>query len=491
MEHVDAVRMREEAIPLAVDLDHTLLRTDTLFECVALLLRRAPLQLLRVIAAALRGRAAMKQALAELAAPEIASLPANDAFVEWLAAEHAGGRRLILATAADRRIAEAVRERFPFFADVLASDGATNLKGRHKADALAAACPEGFGYAGDSRADLPVWRRATTCVLVGASPGLARQVRALGRTEAEFEGKRFERRAVPGALRLHQWAKNALVFVPLVLGARLGRGDALLRTVLAFGAISLLASATYIVNDLLDLLADRLHWSKRRRALASGHVPLAYALAAVPVGIGAALALGALVNAGTLAVLVAYLALTLAYSLRLKAVPVVDVAALAALYTLRLGLGIAASGVPLSEWLLAVSMLLFLSLGLAKRFTEIERLALRSERQDVAIPSRGYRVGDGPFVLALGSAAAMAAVALLVVYVGEEALATGAYRWPAALWSLPVIVFLWLARLWLLASRGQMHDDPIAFALRDRQSLGHAGALGLAVLAGLHGMPFA
>jgi 4-hydroxybenzoate polyprenyltransferase len=281
------------------------------------------------------------------------------------------------------------------------------------------------------------------------------------------------------SLRLHQWAKNLLIFVPLVLAGKIHSTEAWAACTLGFVAFGVLASATYILNDLKDIPFDRLHWSKRDRPLANGDMPVIVALVAVPVGVLSSLAIAASVALGAALILVAYGLLTITYSYRLKRVPMLDVLALAALFTLRLVFGAYLAKVAASPWLLVFSMFVFMSLSLAKRHTEVGRSgALGREK----VNGRGYVAKDAPLLFGLGLATAVAAVFILILYLINEAFSAAFYKSPLLLWSLPALLFLWLSHFWLLAGRDQLDDDPLRFAVTDKTSLALAAAMVLAFL---------
>ncbi len=269
-------------------------------------------------------------------------------------------------------------------------------------------------------------------------------------------------------MRLHQWAKNLLVFVPLILAGQIQNVGGWIDCLLGFMALGLLASSTYLLNDVLDLESDRRHWSKRGRALARGDLPVPVAIAVGAVGILGSFAIAATINSHATFVLVVYAASTAAYSLGLKRVPVLDVFVLAFLFTLRLVYGIYLADVAASPWLLAFSMFLFMSLSLAKRQTELRRSAILGRDR---LDGRGYIAADIPFVFGLGIAAAAGAVLILALYIIHEASGAGFYRSPLLLWSMPAIMFLWLGRVWLLAGRNALDDDPLWFAVRDGVSV--------------------
>lgn len=277
-----------------------------------------------------------------------------------------------------------------------------------------------------------------------------------------------------GGLRPHQWAKNALIFVPLVLGGKAMDPIAWRQALVAFLAFSLLASATYLVNDILDARDDRIHWSKKHRPIANGELSVASARLLVLLCGLSALALGFAVGIRCIAMLALYLILSLSYSIWLKREPIVDVFILAALFTMRLAVGVVVTDVAFSPWLFVFSMFIFLSLSLAKRQTEITRMVIHGHD---ATPGRGYRSSDAPFVLATGVATMMATVLIMVIYLIEDAFPKGFYTHPGFLWGFAIVIFLWLGRIWLKCHRGQLHDDPVVFALKDRVSLFYAAAM--------------
>jgi len=467
-------------VPIVVDLDGTLIRSDLLVESALALLRRAPLAAWRLPLWLARGRAALKEELARRAPPDPATLPYDEALLAWLRARHAEGRRIVLATAADGALARAVAAHLGLFDEVLASDGRINLKGEAKAEALRARFPGGFVYCGDAPPDLAVWRAATGAVPVGVAAGLRARIEAP--VVAEFPRARPSLELWLRALRAHQWSKNLLVLAPLFLSHHYSDAGAWAAVLLGMAALCLLASGTYLLNDLLDLPADRAHRSKRRRPLASGLLPVRAALAAAPVLVGLGLGLAALLGVAPLLAVLAYLALTLLYSLRLKREPMLDVGCIAALFTLRLALGVVLAGAEFSAWLMSFSGLLFFSLALAKRHTECVAVAARGAEE---VPGRGWRGSDAPVTLALGAGATVAAVMIFLVYLTLDAAPAGLYRDPEALWGIAALMLLWCGRVWLLANRGQMHDDPVAFAVRDRLSLIYGALAALCFLVAL------
>jgi 4-hydroxybenzoate polyprenyltransferase/phosphoserine phosphatase len=452
-------------LPLCADLDGTLLRTDTLHESIALLLRHKPWLASLLPLWLLKGKAWMKRRVAAEVLPDATLLPAHEAFVEFLKAEHAKGRRLLLVTAADARIAEVVAKRFGLFEEALASDGVTNLSGSRKASALVERFGKGgFAYAGNSWKDLPVWREAGEGIVVNASAVLERAARKATSVTSVFPPAGSKTIAFFRAVRPRQWLKNLLVFVPALTGHTIGDQAVLSAAVIAFVAFSLAASSAYLVNDALDAEADRRHPDKRNRPTASGDLsPLTALLTPVPL-LAASLAFAWLLPNGFGAVLLLYAALTLGYSLFLKRFAIADVSTLACLYTIRIVAGGIATATPISSWLLAFSMFLFFSLALAKRCGELH--VLREEGDKVS--GRGYRVDDRPQLLQLGVTSGYMAVLVFTLYINSTSVAA-LYRMPTLLWGIAFILFYWISRLWLLAHRGRIREEPLEFALRDPQ----------------------
>lgn len=459
------------ASPLVVDMDRTLLRGDTLFETIVAHAFARPAPLLVAFLGVLKGRAELKRRLADVGLPDVETLPLNDQFFEYLKGEKARGRALHLATAADRRVAEAVAARVALFDSVEATERGRNLKGAEKAAALKKRFPQGFAYAGDSSADLAVWRVSERAVPVGVSKSVAGDLKD-GRVEieAEFPSKaKATLKEWRCALRIHQWAKNLLIFAPLFLGHIFDDITAVARVILGFFIMGVVASGTYLVNDLADLSADRRHTTKRNRPFASGDIPVEAGLAAAPAMIAAGLAAAFALAPAFGFSLVAYLMLTLAYSFGVKRAAMLDVLVLGALYALRLLMGVAILGTYLSPWLIAFSFFFFYSMSLAKRHVEL--INAKDAAPSEKLPGRGYRPADWPLTLAMGAASTMASIIVVVLYLTNEAFPSGLYTSPAWLWTAPILLSLWTQRIWLLAQRGELDDDPVAFALGDRVSL--------------------
>lgn len=461
--------------PLAVDLDGTLIRTDLLHETTLLLVRQRPLSLLSVPSWLARGKAWMKQRIAEQVQPDYARLPYAPDLLEWLQLERARGRRLVLCTASDARLAQGVAEHLQLFDEVMASDGQTNLSSHSKALALVERFGErGFDYAGNSSDDVEVWRQARAAVVVAASPSVAQAAAEVGRVEREFPGPRPALRTWLKALRLHQWLKNLLVFLPLMGAFRFDSG-VLGAALLAFFAYGLCASSVYVLNDLMDLDNDRAHPRKRLRPFASGLISVPRGLAVMLLLLGGSALLALQLPVAFQLALCVYYALTLAYTFFLKRRVLVDCVTLGMLYTLRIVAGVAATGLPHSFWFLAFPLFLFLSLAFVKRYSELQAM-IGLGRNDTA--GRGYLASDAPLVMAMGVASGFCAVLLLALYLNSEAVVKN-YTHPERLWlTLPVVLY-WISRMWMQAQRGHLSDDPVVFAVKDRYSLACAVLFGL------------
>jgi 4-hydroxybenzoate polyprenyltransferase/phosphoserine phosphatase len=458
--------------PLVVDLDGTLIRTDLLYESFFSSITKGLAHHRATIGALLHGKASLKAYLAGVSGIDYSLLPFNPAVLELIRAEKSRGRRIYLATASDRRHADAVAGHLGLFDGVFASDGVINLSGRTKALQLVDAFGEhGFDYVGNDHVDLAIWKHSRQAYIVGNSAGLLRKVESLGRPVESIDKSTSSFRTWRKALRVHQYAKNVLVFVALVT-AHAYTLHAMKNALLAFVAFSLCASSVYLLNDLVDLTADRQHPSKKNRPFASGTLPLLHGLVAIPILLVLAFVCAAAASLPLVITLCVYFALTLAYSLRLKRKLMVDVVVLAMLYTARVIAGAAALPVVPSEWLLAFSMFVFTCLALVKRYTE---LAMRIDKDLPDPTNRNYRLVDLPIVGALAAASGFNAVTIFALYVSSAAVKE-AYPHPELLWLICPILLYWLGRVVLLAHRRVIDDDPILFALRDRISV-MSGAL--------------
>lgn len=461
---------------LCVDLDGTLLRSDSLYESFLLLIRQDFLAALRILVLALGSRARFKQALAVAIIPDPQELSLDERVLDVLRAS--GDTRRVLVTAADENVAAAFAQHVGLFDEVIASDGRTNLGGRDKARVLVERYGEKcFDYMGNTRADLHVWRHARRGWVVNAPPSLARQAADVTDVVAYWPVQRSASFAWVRALRMHQWLKNLLVFLPLLAAHRVLDVSAFMQSVLAFLAFGLCASSVYILNDLLDLQSDRQHPRKRRRPFASADIPILHGMLAAPALLGGAFIVAWLAGPLFALALAAYWLTTFAYSFWLKRIAMLDVTILAGLYTSRIIAGALAVDVPLSFWMLAFSMFLFFSLATLKRLVEIRAMTVTGIE---SLPGRAYLAADLGLLQALGVGSGVVAVLVLALYINSpESLEL--YRRPDMLWLLCPVLLYWISHIWLLANRGVVHDDPVVFAATDRVSLAVA-AVGLSVL---------
>lgn len=454
--------------PLVVDLDGTLVKTNLLFEGLLALLKRNPLYLVAVLLWLIKGKAYLKRQIARRVQLDVATLPYHVELLEALECARDEGRQLVLATAADERLAHRVADHLQLFDAVLASDGETNLSGRDKRDRLVAEFGEqGFDYAGNSRPDLAVWAASRQAVVVNAERGVLRAGLQVARIGEVYENRIGRLKSYVRALRLHQWFKNLLLFVPLLTVAQGYDAALLAQAALAFLAFGLCASSVYILNDLLDLADDRQHPHKRQRPFAAGDLPLLAGLILIPILLAFSALISLFLPVAFLRILTGYYALTLAYSFYFKRIAFLDVTLLAGLYTTRMIAGCAAVTVGLSVWLLGASMLLFLSLALIKRYAELVHMRRMYGRQAKA---RSYRASDGKMLAVLGGVCGYVAVFVfaLALYHGDPAQAL--LHRHKLVWLLGPFLLYWITHMWRSALCGGMHDDPVVFVLQDRVS---------------------
>jgi len=463
---------------LCVDLDFTLITTDSLWECAGLLLRRRPWALPTVVLSLLRGRIQFERAVVAKELLDPKSLPYRQDLLAALRKAHRVGRKLVLTTTATQARAQTVAEYLGLFNTVHASNDSRMLKAPDMRDVLVSAYGEkGFDYIGGANADATIIQSAKMVYLVGTTSGTSASARRYDHVTV-LSRRPSIARALVKQLRPHQWAKNALLLLPIMLAPTVPGLQGIARALLAVVTFSLCASAGYVFNDLLDIEADRQHPSKHDRPFASGALPV---VAGPPVFLGLmGLSFGLswfYLPQAFLIMLGLYFIGTLSYSLFLKRLLMIDVLVLAGLYTHRVLSGGIASGVKVSTWLLGFSMFLFTSLAFAKRYVELR--ALKGESQ---VKNRGYFRTDVEIVSSMGTASGCIAALVFMLYVDSAKVRVN-YREPALLWLVLPILLYWLGRIWLLAGRGQMRDDPVKFALRDKVSLACAAAIALVAAA--------
>lgn len=466
----------EKSIPLCVDLDGTLVKIDTLHQALFLLLRRDPISLLKIPGWILKGKAFLKDQVMQRVELDADALPYNTKLLAWLKKEHAAGRKLILATASNYRTADAVAGHLGIFSDVLASNQNTNLRHNRKLTAIQEQFPK-FGYAGNDAADFPIWDAADEVILANPSKSATKGYAI--RADHIFLERRPKGRMIIKAIRCQQWLKNLLIFSPMLLAHQFTDLGNLLSATIAFFSFSLAASSIYVLNDLFDLSADQHHPRKRKRPFASGDLPIASGAVIAPLLVIGSLSLSLFLPTPFLITLLVYFVITTAYSWRVKQMPIADVLTLAVLYSMRIIAGSFATGTIASGWFIEFAIFLFLSLAIVKRVSELKEIK-DSETEVQTLRERGYQVDDLPLLLGFGTAAGYIAVFVFTMYLGSDKVLE-LYTYPRLLWVFCPLLLYWITRIWHLAWRGKMDDDPLAFAARDPQTF-VVGAIGLATL---------
>lgn len=460
--------MAPNDIPLCVDLDGTLVKTDTLWESLLLLVKEHPKQLLHLPQWLLKGKAYTKQKIAEIIQPDPKTLPYCDELLEHLRAEHAKGRTLILATGANHLIAKHIAAHVGLFSDVIASDDTQNMSGHTKQQELVRRYGhKGFEYAGNGAVDIPVWQAAHRGIVVRAPRTVERAAAQATTIHTVVPTQEKVTASFISAMRPYQWIKNVLIFVPLIMAHQINHGTLLFQAVIAFISFSVGASALYIINDLLDLPSDRHHHTKRYRTLAAGNLPLDKAIVGVIVLLIISFALALTLPISFLGVLILYMLGSSLYSFYFKRIMLLDVFVLSSLYTVRLIAGSHATHIVLSFWLLAFSIFFFLSLALIKRSAELVNAQAQGKTD---IKGRGYVPQDLQLLISLGTASGYLSTLVLALYINSNEI-TRLYTYPFLLWLLCPIMLYWISRLWIKTYRGGLHEDPIIFAFRDKVSL--------------------
>ena len=456
------------SLPLCIDLDGTLIQTDSLWESCLRLISQNPFMLFLLPLWLFCGKAGFKDKVSESIVLAPSSLPFNARLLKYLTQQRLHNRYLVLVTAANEKVAETIAAHLNIFDEILASDKVNNLSGKNKADALVEKYGEkGFVYAGNANVDLDVWQHAAAAIVVNGSDSLTQKAKQVTKIEEIFPKEhKTSLKVILKAIRVHQWAKNMLIFTALVLSHNWFNIEALVLSLFAFFSFSFSASSIYLINDLIDLEADRKHRTKRNRPLAAGTLSIQSAILLIPILLSLSFFFASKINIDFIIILSIYLILTTTYSLYLKPLALLDVITLTSLYTIRIVAGAIAINVPLSYWLLAFSMFIFLSLALIKRFSELKNLVQQGETNSV---SRGYHTDDLPAISLFGISSGYIAVLVLVFYT-HDLQADTLYSNPDWLWFVAVVVLYWISRMWLLAFRGQMNEDPVLFAIRDRNS---------------------
>ena len=453
---------------IAVDLDGTLTLTDTFHESVLALARNKPLMLFMLPFWLAKGVAYLKLKVAENSMLDVTTLPYNLTFIDWLKEQKTSGKTLMLCTAANKLVARNVCRHFDLFDDFIASDEYTNLKSTNKRKALEDKYGEyGYDYAGNSCADLEVWAGAAQAIVVNASATVLTKASKVASVSKTFSSENPSLSDWLKALRVYQWLKNLLLFVPLLAAIQFGNFQSLATLSLAFISFSLCASSVYIINDLLDLESDRHHPRKKNRPFSSAKLPISLGVVIALILIGSSFTLGAIVGENFLLILFLYFLITIAYSLVLKRLILIDCLTLSTLYTVRVIAGAKAVSVSLSFWLLTFSMFIFLSLALLKRYGELN---VKKQEGKISVHGRGYIVSDALLLQTLGVSSGYISALVIALYVQSKDTVSLYIQPSAILLVIPILLF-WVSWVWLKAERGEMDDDPIVFAAKDKASL--------------------
>ena len=459
--------MAKQKNVVVVDLDETLLKSDILYESFLSAVANDWRNIFKSLSVLLwHGKPTLKKFLSKKSNLDLNTLPFDKQILYYIEKCKAKGCHLALVTATNHHLAKLIAEKLGLFDEVYGSDDKTNLKGAKKADFLVSKYgTNNFTYLGDSYSDLPVWRVAKNIVLVNGSTRLLNKARKLGKEIEHLETSKRSLASLFISLRPHQWVKNLLLFLP-VIAAHSFETVTVLQSLIAFVSFCFLASSVYILNDMLDLKADRLHPRKKLRPFASGTIPLKYGALSAIILIVLGMMLASILNTKFFLMLLIYFILTTSYSLRLKQIMVLDICILAGLYTLRIFAGALATDIELSVWLLAFSLFFFLSLAGIKRQAELVDLIDRSE---TVVEGRGYNIVDLPVIRTLALSSGYISVLVLALYLNSSSTQT-LYTFPEALWAICFILIYWITRIAVITNRGGMNDDPIVFAFKDKLS---------------------
>jgi 4-hydroxybenzoate polyprenyltransferase len=456
---------------LVVDLDGTLVLTDMLFESLILFIKFRSYRILFLLMHLLRGKVEFKNFISNEIEGllNVKSLPYNQKLIKWIYDQKKNGAKVFLATATHESIAKKIGLHLKLFDGIFATKN-INLKGLVKKDCLISAFgKKGYEYVGNAKSDLPVWESSSICYIVAPELGVLRAAQKINKVEIIFNSRSSYFFNLISSLRAHQWTKNILIFVPLFASHNFFDLHLLSQSVIAFLTFGLCASSAYLTNDLLDLQEDRLHATKRLRPIASGQFPIFHAFMLVPILLSISFCISALLLTKVYClVLFFYFTLAVTYSLYLKRLAIFDVTTLAILYITRIVAGSTSNNLPISLWMFLFCMFIFLSLAFLKRYTELFDQRQASSREKSL--GRGYFPSDFELLTSYGIASGYISVLILALYFNDP-LSIALYKnqlW--ALLSCPLLI-LWISRMWLIAHRGEMHDDPVLFVIKDTTSI--------------------
>lgn len=461
--------------PICVDLDGTLLATDILWESMLILAKKRPLSLLKSIIWLFKGKAYFKRQIANLVKLDLDMLPYRTEVLLFLKQEKKHGRKLFLVTATDQKVAESIAEELGVFSGVLGSDGNVNLSGKYKLQAIQDQFNgEKFDYIGDSRHDIPLWKAAHRAFLVSPSKHVISKIRQLKLEHELLVPSKGKLKDLIKTFRIHQWVKNILIFIPLLVSHKIIEIELVIKGFFAFLAFGFCASGIYIINDLFDISSDRYHPQKKHRTFAAGKLSIKSGILFSPILINVSFLISYLfLPYEFIYLLVLYVLTTSAYTIYFKQVIIIDVLMLSLLYTLRVLSGGVAVHISISPWLLAFSMFLFFNLAFVKRYSELKMIILNKQTR---LKGRNYKSDDLELIKSAGISSGYLSVLVLVLYINSQEV-TKLYHHPELLWSMAPFLLYWITRIWFLANRGELLDDPIIFAIKDLKSYGVATIL--------------
>lgn len=468
---------QKTTVPLLVGNEGVLVETELVWESFYLLLKRDPLVLFMLPFWLLRGPTFTVQQITGRVAPDVEYLPYNKQLVVYLQEQHRIGRKLVLVTSLPLDFSRKIAGHLGFFNSVLGREELLNRIDPEKTkNDQADSAIDDFVYAGRGKEDIAFWGNGGA-VLLNPDQETLHTVSQLSSIEKVIVSPKTGFFEYIRAIRIHQWLKNMLVFVPLMTARQFGDPLLVLLAFLAFLAFGLCASGVYLFNDLLDIPVDRRHPRKCKRPFAAASISVKTGTLLIPFFTLASFGIGLVLGTPFLYVLAGYLAVTILYSMWLKKVVLVDVVTLAVLYTIRIFAGGAAVGIVPSFWLLSFSMFIFFSLALTKRCAELLHAQSLNRNE---LDGRGYMVDDTKIVRDFGIASGYMSVLVLALYINSDEIRL-LYSHPQVIWLLCPLLLYWVSRMWLITGRGRMHDDPLLFTIRDRVSQG-IGVLGMFVL---------
>lgn len=454
--------------PLVVDLDGTLIYTDLFHEGIISLLKKNLLFLFICFAWLFKGRVYLKNKIFANIQISYKLLPYNIELLEFLKTESEKGRKIVLATASLKSQANEIGELYPIFEEIYGTDNSINLKGSNKEELLVKQFGKGkFDYIGNSQSDLKIFASCRYSYLVNPSNLLLKKTKKISVLKNVWKHNKESWITYIKAIRAYQWVKNLLIFVPLITSHSFNSLNLIIQDLKAFVSFSMIASAGYLINDLLDLNSDRSHPTKRYRPLASGELRIVSATILLFIFLTGGFYIASGIGLLFVAILLLYFITSITYSLFIKRIALYDVFVLALLYSLRIFAGGVVIDVSLSFWLIAFSTFIFLSLAFIKRYSEL----IQIDNNESSLKSRGrqYSLVDLNLLQIMGIVSGFMSAIVFSLYINSSEVVK-LYKNPNLLWGMSLLFLFWISRMWLITVRGNMTDDPIIFAIKDKTS---------------------